>query len=41
MMNVYDQAVAPEKRTAHEELLQSLVRHIAKRTADDAIFVSA
>src|SRR6266536_6369951 len=40
MMNVYDEAVAPEKRTAHEELLQNLSRRTAKRTAEDAIFVS-
>lgn len=40
MMNVYDEAVAPEKRTAHEELLQNLSRRTAKRTADDANFAS-
>jgi integrase len=41
MMNVYHEAVAPEKRTAHEELLKTLSRRTAKRTADDANFVSA
>jgi integrase len=29
MMNMYDEAVAPEKRTAHEELLQNLSRRTA------------
>jgi integrase len=41
MINVYDEAVAPEKRTAHEELLQNLSRRTAKRTAEEADFVSA
>jgi hypothetical protein len=41
MMNVYDAAVAPEKRTAHEELLQNLSRRTAKRTAGEVVFVSA
>jgi integrase len=40
MMNVYDEPVAPEKRTAHEELLQNLFRRTANRTAEDAAFVS-
>lgn len=40
MMNVYDEAVAPEKRIAHEELLRSLSRRTAKRTAEAADFVS-
>jgi hypothetical protein len=41
MMNVYDQAGAPEKRIAHEELLRKLTQRTVKRTADDTIFVSA
>jgi site-specific recombinase XerD len=41
MMNVYDEAVVLERRTAHEELLQNLVRRAAKRTVDHAILVSA
>ena len=41
MMNVYDEAVAPEKRTAHAELLRKLTQRTVKRTADDTIFVSA
>ena len=40
MMNVYDEAVAPEKRNAHEELLQSLSQRTPKRTAGEANFVS-
>jgi integrase len=40
MMNVYDEAVAPEKRIAHKELLQNLFRRTAKRTAEDANFVT-
>ena len=28
MMNVYDEAVAPEKRTAHEELLRKLAQRL-------------
>ena len=40
MMNVYDEAVAPEKRTAHEKLLQNLSRRTVKRTAGDVVFVS-
>ncbi len=41
MMNVYDAAVAPEKRTAHEDLLRKLVQRTVKRTAEDARFLSA
>ena len=41
MMNVYDEAVAPEKRTAHEKLLRKLAQRTVKRTAEGAIFVSA
>jgi integrase len=41
MMNVYDEAVAPEKRKAHEGLLRKLSQRTVKRTADDTIFVSA
>jgi hypothetical protein len=40
MMNVYDEAVSLEKRTAHEELLQNLSRRTVKRTAEEANFVS-
>lgn len=41
MMNVYDEAVAPEKRTAHEDLLRKLTQRTVKRTAEDAAFLSA
>jgi integrase len=41
MMNVYDEAVAPEKRTAHEKLLRKLAQRTVTRPADGAIFVSA
>jgi len=40
MMNVYDEAVALEKRTAHEKKLLNLTQRTPKHTAGEANFVS-
>jgi len=40
LMNVYDKAVAPEKRITHEVMLQNMSRRTGKRTAEEADFVT-